>query len=137
MSPPSSRAPTRTASRAPATIDFSLAPRQGATDVTPFSRLAGMRVGPDWRNELSAWVRQHAYYPPQAAMNDEDGTATVLAVVKPTGQVVSVELERRSGSTWLDMALVALFRDAKLPPLHDETEPLHLHFTMNYILIRR
>ncbi|MEJ0016479.1 MAG: energy transducer TonB [Acetobacteraceae bacterium] len=127
----------RPASRgAPSTLDFSLAPRQGAADTTPFSRLAGMKVGPDWRNELAAWVRKHAYYPEQAAMNGEDGSATVEVVVTPTGRVTSVELTGRSGSQWLDLALQALFRDANLPPLHDETEPISFRFTMHYILIR-
>ncbi len=117
-------------------MDFSLAPRQGATDNTPFSRLAGVHVGPDWRNELSAWVRSHAYYPEQAAMNDEDGDVTVQVVANPNGHVTSVQMKSRSGSQWLDMALLGLFRDANLPPLHDETEPITFNFTMHYILIR-
>jgi TonB family protein len=130
--PPQSR-PT---SRAPTTLDFSLAPRQGATDVTPFSRVAGAHVGPDWRNELSAWVRAHAYYPEQAAMNGEDGDVVVQVVANPDGRVTSVRLVSKSGSVWLDLALQALFRDQHLPPLHDENEPIIFDFTMHYILIR-
>ncbi len=133
---PPARPQPRSASRAPATLDFSLAPRQGATDVTPFSRVAGAHVGPDWRNELSAWVRAHAYYPEQAAMNGEDGNAMVRVVANPDGRVTSVQLESKSGSVWLDMALLALFRDAHLPPLHGENEPITFDFTMHYILIR-
>jgi len=133
---PQKHAPTHAPSHAPNTLDFSLAPRQGATDTSPFSRVAGAHVGPDWRNELSAWVRAHAYYPEQAAMNGEDGDVTVQVVTNPNGHVTSVEMKSRSGSRWLDMALTALFRDAKLPPLHDETEPLTFNFTMHYILIR-
>jgi protein TonB len=134
--PSFSRPQRRTSSRAPRTLDFSLAPREGALDNTPFSRVAGAHVGPDWRNELSAWVHAHAYYPEQAAMNGEDGTAMVRVVANPNGQVTSVELESRSGSQWLDLALQALFRDARLPPLHDENEPITFDFTMHYILIR-
>jgi protein TonB len=134
--PSFSRPQRRTSSRAPRTLDFSLAPREGALDNTPFSRVAGAHVGPDWRNELSAWVNAHAYYPEQAAMNGEDGTAMVRVVANPNGQVTSVELESRSGSQWLDLALQALFRDARLPPLHDENEPITFDFTMHYILIR-
>jgi TonB family protein len=125
-----------TARAAPSTLDFSLAPRQGATDNTPFSRVAGAQVGPDWRNQLSAWVRAHAYYPEQAAMNDEDGDVTVQVVANPNGHVTSVQMMSRSGSQWLDMALMGLFRDANLPPLHDEAEPITFNFTMHYILIR-
>jgi TonB family protein len=135
-SPSPNRPQPRSSSRAPSTLDFSLAPRQGATDNSPFSRVAGAQVGPDWRNELSAWVRAHAYYPEQAAMNGEDGTAKVRVVAKPDGRVTSVQLESKSGSVWLDLALQSLFRDARLPPLHDETEPITFDFTMHYILIR-
>ena len=45
-------------------------------------------------------------------------------------------MRSKSGSVWLDMALMALFRDAHLPPLHDENEPITFDFTMHYILIR-
>jgi TonB family protein len=134
--PPPLRPQPRTSSRTPSTLDFSLAPRQGATDVTPFSRVSGAHVGPDWRNELSAWVRAHAYYPEQAAMNGEDGTAMVRVVANPDGRVTSVQLQSKSGSVWLDMALQALFRDAHLPPLYGEDEPISFNFTMHYILIR-
>jgi periplasmic protein TonB len=134
--PPPSRAPARTTSRGVSTLDFSLAPRQGAADTTPFSRVAGAHVGPDWRNELSAWVRAHAYYPEQAAMNGEDGDVMVRVVANPDGRVTGVEMRSKSGSVWLDMALLSLFRDAHLPPLHDENEPITFDFLMHYILIR-
>jgi TonB family protein len=134
--PPPVRQQPRTASRGPSTLDFSLAPRQGATDVSPFSRVAGAHVGADWRNQLSAWVRAHAYYPEQAAMNGEDGNTTVEVVANPDGRVTSVRLVSKSGSVWLDLALQALFRDQRLPPLHDENEPITFNFTMHYILIR-
>jgi TonB family protein len=135
---PEGRPPVRTSFRGmgPTTMDFSLAPRQGAYDSTPFSRVAGAHVGPDWRNELSAWVRAHAYYPEQAAMNGEDGNVTVQVVANPNGHVASVEMVSRSGSQWLDMALMGLFRDQNLPPLPDMSEPLTFNFTMHYILIR-
>lgn len=130
-------APARGSSHAPSTMDFSLAPRQGATDLSPFSMVSGAKVGPDWRNELSAWVKAHAYYPEQAAINGEDGSAMVLVQANPDGHVTSVELERKSGSQWLDLALLALFRDANLPPIFGEKEPIGFHFTMHYILIRQ
>ena len=69
-------------------------------------------------------------------MNGEDGNVMVSVTANPDGRVTSVQLERRSGSQWLDMALMALFRDAQLPPLHDANEPITFHFTMHYILIR-
>jgi TonB family protein len=131
---PVNRATSRAPS-VPGTLDFSLAPRAGATDNSPFSLIAGANLGPDWRNELSAWVRAHAYYPEQAAMNDEDGDVTVRVSARPDGHVTSVELEHRSLSRWLDLALLSMFRDANLPPLHQD-EGITFRFTMHYILIR-
>lgn len=127
--------PARPAPRSHNTLDFSLAPRSGPMDNTPFARVSGAQVGPDWRNLLAKWVRDHAYYPEQAAMNGEDGTAMVRVAANPDGHVTSVELRMRSGSMWLDMALQSLFRDAHLPPLHED-EPITFDFTMHYILIR-
>ena len=63
-------------------------------------------------------------------------SAAMLRWVYPDGRVTSVELETKSGSVWLDLALQALFRGARLPPLHDENEPITFNFTMHYILIR-
>ncbi len=57
-------------------------------------------------------------------MNGEDGSAMVQVVANPDGHVTSVELERKSGSQWLDLALLALFRDAHLPPIFGENEPI-------------
>ena len=131
------RVQMHSSSHVPVTLDFSLAPREGAVDTTPFSRVAGAHVGPDWRNELSAWVHRHAYYPEQAAMNGEDGDVMVEVSANPNGHVTSVELRQRSGSQWLDMALLGLFRDANLPPLPEENEPITFNFLMHYILIRQ
>jgi TonB family protein len=133
--PQEERPVTRTSSRAPVTLDFSLAPRAGATNNSPFARIAGAHDTEDWRNQLSAWVHEHAYYPEQAAMNGEDGNVMVQVSANPDGRVTSVQLESRSGSQWLDMALMGLFRDAHLPPLHED-EPITFNFTMHYILIR-
>jgi protein TonB len=113
-----------------ATLDLSVVMRQGDTGTT-----LGARAGADWGNELIAWVNQRKYYPRQAAENGEDGEVTVRVVVTPSGHVTSVDLARKSGSRWLDMALEAMFRDANLPPLHGETQPFGFTFTMVYILL--
>jgi protein TonB len=133
--PPAKHEPPRQANLA----GLSMGPAApGPMDATPFGEITGANVGPDWRNELSAWVHQHAYYPEQAIRNDESGDSTVVVVANPDGRVTSVELETKSGSPWLDMALMALFRDAKLPHLPPaETQPVTFHFTMRYILLRR
>lgn len=131
LTPPSASAP-KGGQHGRRTLDISLTLQHGDTGTT----LNG-RGGEDWGNELVAWVNQHKYYPPQAAMNGEDGEVMVRVVVNPNGKVTSVEKRRGSGSQWLDMALVALFRDANVPPPPDKSEPTEFNFTMHYILIRR
>jgi TonB family protein len=117
--------------------DLSMGPAaRGNLDTTPFGEITGTNVGPDWRNALSAWVHAHAYYPDQAIQLDQSGDSTVRVVTNPDGRVTSVELEAKSGSPWLDLALLALFRGAHLPPLPpSEKEPMTFNFTMRYILI--
>lgn len=96
-------------------------------------------LGADWRNMLSAWVEAHKYYPRQAIMNGEDGSPEVEVVVRRDGTVRSVELETRSGSQWLDLALLALFRGAHLPPFPENArdDETTFSFTMHYILTGR
>jgi protein TonB len=122
----------------PGSIDLSLGPaKPGATNVTPHADIDGDNAGPDWRNALSRWVSQHAYYPEQARRQNEEGDAKVHVVATPNGRVTEVELIGKSGSMWLDLALQALFRDANIPPLPaGTTEPIEFNFTMHYILIR-
>jgi TonB family protein len=113
-------------------------PHKGPADLTPYSLDTDAEVGPDWRNALSAWVEEHSYYPSQAAELGQQGTARVLVTTMPDGRVLSVELERRSGSPWLDLALEGLFRGAKLPPMPKSVgdQPVPFHFTMHYVIIR-
>lgn len=122
----------------PGTIDMTLGPTaRGSADLTPMSEYDLEVAGADWRNALSKWVSEHAYYPPQARLAGEEGDAKVHVVVEPSGKVKSVEQVGRSGSVWLDLALLALFRDQKLPHLPvSETEPIEFDFTMHYVLIR-
>jgi TonB family protein len=113
-------------------------PRPGREDPTPFSMDTDAEVGPDWRNALSEWVNEHSYYPSQAAEMGQQGTVRVLVTTQPDGRVLSVEMERRSGSPWLDLALEGLFRGAKLPPMPKSVgeQPVPFHFTMHYIIMR-
>jgi protein TonB len=122
----------------PGTFDMSLGPAsKGAVNTTPFADRDDDAEGADWRNALSRWVVEHAYYPPQAARDLEEGDAKVHVVAEPNGRVKLVELIGRSGSMWLDLALLALFRDAHIPPLPSgETVPIEFNFTMHYVLIR-
>lgn len=125
-------------SKSSARTDFSYGPvRKGTENLSPFSELDDANAGPDWRNALSRWVQQHAYYPSQARANGEEGDAKVHVEATADGKVTSVELIGRSGSMWLDLALQALFRDQHIPGIPGRTEPIVFNFTMHYILIRR
>ena len=127
---PKAQTPGPVKSGGRATLDLSVVMRQGDSGTT-----LGARAGTDWGNELIAWVNRHKYYPRQAIENNEDGEVTVRVVMTPSGHVTSVDLARRSGSQWLDMALESMFRDANLPPAHGETQPFGFTFTMVYILL--
>jgi len=117
---------------------FSYGPvRRGAENNSPFGDIDDDNGGPDWRNLLSRWVQQHAYYPPEAIANNEEGYAKVHVEADAGGRVRSVELIGRSGSIWLDMALQSLFRDQKIPQVPGGTTPIVFNFTMHYIIIRR
>lgn len=110
---------------------------RGAADPTPYSDRDETAAGADWRNALSRWVAEHAYYPEQARRSGEEGDAMVHVIASSDGRVKEVELVQKSGSMWLDIALVALFRDAHIPPFPaGGNEPLEFNFLMHYVLIR-
>jgi periplasmic protein TonB len=111
--------------------------KRGPEDLSPYSIDTDADVGPDWRNELAAWVEEHAYYPSQAARLHHQGTVRLLVTMRPDGKVTDVEMERSSGSPWLDLALQGMFRGAKLPapPKSAGSDPVPFHFTMHYILV--
>jgi TonB family protein len=113
-------------------------PKRGPDNSTPYSLETDAEVGPDWRAALSAWVAEHSYYPSQALELRQEGTVRILVTTMPDGRVLSVDLERRSGSPWLDLALEGLFRGAKLPPMPKTVgdQPVPFHFTMHYMIVR-
>ncbi len=130
--------PSSSARRPPGSIDMSLGPAMlGPANNTPYADVDSADGGPDWRNALSLWVSQHAYYPEQARREGEEGDAKVRVVAEHNGRVKEVELIGRSGSMWLDLALQALFRDAHIPALPPGSNaPIEFNFTMHYILRR-
>jgi periplasmic protein TonB len=136
-----SNAPARPRSspHIPGTIDMSLGPAaKGAANPTPYSDSDNTQAGADYRNLLSAWVAAHAYYPEQARRDGDEGDAKVHVLAGPDGRVKEVELIGKSGSMWLDLALLSLFRDQTIPPYPGGgSEPIEFNFTMHYMLIRR
>ena len=146
QAPPPAPAKERTA-RTGAALDLGLGPAArnsrgeppgGRQDLDSFVRVEGAQVGSDWLQQLHEWWDRHAYYPQQAAANGEDGTVRLHMVVTRNGQVQSVEVQERSGSQWLDMGSLAIFRGARLPPFPPTTPEDHadLYLTIMYTLIR-
>ncbi|MGH7155188.1 MAG: energy transducer TonB [Acetobacteraceae bacterium] len=119
-------------------IELSFAPVGRFSDRSqPDVRSDDPDVGPDWLNLVSAWWQRHAWYPPEAGINNEQGTVTVRLIVAHDGKVESVRLEDRSGKPFLDMGAVAIFRGATLPPLPPrvKTQSIPVHFTIHYIIV--
>ncbi len=100
--------------------------------------MEGVAVSTDWLNLVSAWWQRHGYYPPQAAANFEDGDVTLHMKVDRDGKVEALELTSKSGSQWLDLAALSVFRGAFLPPLPPDMPNAQIPFevTVHYVLIR-
>jgi periplasmic protein TonB len=139
LAPPSVQARPQSSPHVPGTIDMSLGPAsKGLANPTPYSDSDESREGADYRNLLSRWVAEHAYYPEQARRDGEEGDAKVHVLAASDGRVKEVELIGKSGSMWLDLALLSLFRDQHIPPYPGGgSEPIEFNFTMHYVLIRR
>jgi periplasmic protein TonB len=139
LAPPTVSARPRSSPHVPGTIDMSLGPAsKGVADPTPYSDSDESREGADYRNLLSHWVREHAYYPEQARLEGDEGDAKVHVLAASDGRVKEVELIGKSGSMWLDLALLSLFRDQHIPPYPGGgAEPIEFNFTMHFVLIRR
>ncbi len=132
------RAPAPRATGSSRAIDFSLGvPKTGPNKSEAFFDIRAANIGADWAQCLAVYWRQHRYFPQQAAQSGEDGTVEIQIVVNRLGRVESVEIKRRSGSPWLDMAAVGTWRNAQLAPLPAEnTDPtITIPLTINYVLI--
>jgi TonB family protein len=92
----------------------------------------------DYLELINQYVETHKYYPQQAADEGQDGIAVVHVTISPEGRILHLELIESSGSSWLDMAWVGLFRGMRLPrfPPNMKVPQLELDATMNYELFR-
>ncbi len=132
VAPPS---PRRSTGRG---IDLSLGQGViGAQDTKVFGRSDSKEVGPDWYNRFAAWWDRHSYYPPQAGQSGQQGEVVLDLVVLRSGQVTHVGLTSGSGSQWLDMAALGVFRDARLPALPSDAAPsVPITLRIHYQIIR-
>jgi protein TonB len=84
--------------------------------------------------KLKNWWDQHSFYPKEASQTNEGGTVGVRVVIAADGQVMSIEVVQGSGSSVLDAAAVAVFRNAHLPPFPPGTpvQPADVVVTLHY-----
>lgn len=76
---------------------------------------------PTWQGEVLAHLERHKRYPRSARLRRSEGVTVVRFVMDRGGRVVSVRLERPSGSGLLDEESLALLERAQpLPPPPDE-----------------
>ena len=109
----------------------------GAVDPRIFGRTDNKEVGSDWYNRFAAWWDRHGYYPPQAGQNGQQGDVVLDLVVLRNGQVASVALASPSGSRWLDMAALGVFRGARLPALPaDAAASVPITLRIHYQILR-
>lgn len=120
-------------------VDMSTGPlvKNGKINVPYAAKINIRGVNDAYGDEINAWIREHLYYPPDAAKNGEDGSASVHVALNRDGYVLSVSLTNSSGSDTLDAAITGMFRGARLPKIPpDLPDHFELDLTINYILLR-
>ena len=98
------------------------------------SRASAANNGAAWMGKLKQWWDQHSFYPKEASQTNEGGNVKVRIVIASDGQVTSIEVVQGSGSSVLDAAAVAVFRNAHLPPFPPDTpaQPADVVVTLHY-----
>ena len=99
------------------------APAHAADGQTAPSRTSDVNNGAAWLGKLKQWWDQRSVYPKEASQTNEGGSVTVRIAIAADGQVTSIEVVQGSGSSVLDTAAVAVFRNAHLPPFPPGTPP--------------
>lgn len=71
----------------------------------------------DYLASVMAWLERHKEYPDEARSRQDEGSVLVAFVIDHAGQVLSVDIQRGSGSAILDRAAEDMLRRASpLPP---------------------
>ncbi len=131
---PPQRVAARPAAAAHAPVNPAGAPAHATDGQNAASRAGGANNGAAWMGKLKQWWDQHSFYPKEASQTDEGGDVKVRIVIAPDGQVTLVEVVQGSGSSVLDVAAVAVFRNAHLPPFPPGTpaQPADVVVTLHY-----
>jgi periplasmic protein TonB len=101
-----------------------------ATD-THATGASGANNNAAWMGKLKQWWDQHSFYPKEASQTNEGGNVKVRIVIAANGQVTSIEVVQGSGSSVLDAAAVAVFRNAHLTP-DTQAQPADVVVTLHY-----
>ncbi len=122
--PAAARAPVSSAAGPTHTTDGQSAPGRASTASN----------GAVWMGKLKQWWDQHSFYPKEASQTNEGGNVKVHVSIAADGQVTSIEVVQGSGSSVLDAAAVAVFRNAHLPPFPPGTPapPADVVVTLHY-----
>jgi len=124
--------PQRAAARGP--VNPAGAPGHAPAGQNAASVASGANNGAAWMGKLKQWWDQHSFYPKEASQTNEGGNVKVHIVIALDGEVTSIELVQGSGSSVLDAAAVAVFRNAHLQPFPPGTpaQPADVVVTLHY-----
>ena len=130
--PPQRVAARPAAARAP--VNPAGAPSHATDGQNAASRASGANNDAAWMGKLKQWWDQHSFYPKEASQTNEGGNVKVHIVIADDGQVTSIEVVQGSGSSVLDAAAVAVFRNAHLPrfPPGSPAQPADVVVTLHY-----
>jgi len=136
-SPVNPAPPQRLAARPAATrasVNPAGAPAHGTDGQSAASAASSAANGAAWMGKLKQWWDQHSFYPKEASQTNEGGSVKVHIVIAPDGQVTSIAVVQGSGSSVLDAAALAVFRDAHLPPFPPGSlaQPADVVVTLHY-----
>lgn len=111
----------------------------GPNSFGQFAKIVQGHADASWLSALHAWWLRHGYYPEDAARLGQDGQVRIELVVDRYGRVRTVGLTQRSGSPFLDMGALSVFRDAQLPSLVPFTtdDQITLDLSIDYVLVGR
>ena len=132
-SPPQRIAPVRSVPTGGTTVTGE-APT-GATDggSSP-GRTNAANNGAAWMGRLKQWWDQNSFYPREASQINQGGNVRVHIAIAGDGRVLSIEVVQSSGSSVLDGAALAVFRNARLPllPAGTPPQPADVVVTLHY-----
>jgi protein TonB len=126
--------PQRTAARnaaAGAPVNPAGTAGQAAEGQSAAARAANANNGAAWMGTLKEWWDEHSFYPKEASQTNEGGNVRVRISIASDGQITSIEVVQGSGSSVLDVAAVAVFRNARLQPA-TAAQPADVVVTLHY-----